>query len=156
MARRASLLDVPRPGVDDMTLLTKGDEKGITANLSERLKAKSIYTYIGQVLVVMNPFTWLDIYSEAAAKRYARVSRLDVAPHIFAIAEAAYRAMTEEEESQCIIISGESGAGRVPSVQAISMPQMKWNVRAERRKHPRLSRIIWRWRRRVTRPRWTG
>lgn len=114
-----SQLDAPRPGVDDMTLLPKADEKGITTNLQERLKARCIYTYIGQVLVAMNPFTWLDLYSADDAKRYLRVSRLDVPPHIFAIAEAAFRAMADEEESQCIIISGESGAGKTEASKQI-------------------------------------
>ena len=43
------------PGVDDMVLLTNAEVKGITANLKQRLQADIIYTFIGQVLVVVNP-----------------------------------------------------------------------------------------------------
>ena len=113
-AAAESHLDVFRPGLDDMTLLSSPTPNGIRDNLKERLGKKVIYTYIGQVLVAMNPFTWLNLYDAADARRYMRQSRLDVPPHVFAIAEAAFRAMTDEEESQCVIISGESGAGATP------------------------------------------
>jgi len=102
-----------------MTLLTKPTPQGIRDNLKERLEAECIYTYIGNVLVAANPFTWLQIYSSEDAKRYMRQSRLDVPPHVFAVAEAAFRAMTEEEDSQCVIISGESGAGKTEASKHI-------------------------------------
>ena len=97
--------EAPRPRRHD-ALLTKPTPQGIRDNLKERLEAECIYTYIGNVLVAANPFTWLQIYSADDAKRYMRQSRLDVPPHVFAVAEAAFRAMTEEEDSQCVIISG--------------------------------------------------
>ena len=116
---KRSGLDKKRPGLDDMTLLTKPTPQGIRDNLKERLEAECIYTYIGNVLVAANPFTWLQIYSSEDAKRYMRQSRLDVPPHVFAVAEAAFRAMTEEEDSQCVIISGESGAGKTEASKHI-------------------------------------
>ena len=116
---KRSGLDKKRPGLDDMTLLTKPTPQGIRDNLKERLEAECIYTYIGNVLVAANPFTWLQIYSSEDAKRYMRQPRLDVPPHVFAVAEAAFRAMTEEVDSQCVIISGESGAGKTEASKHI-------------------------------------
>ena len=123
--RSASHLDVFRPGLDDMTLLSSPTPNGIRDNLKERLEKKCIYTYIGQVLVAVNPFTWLELYSAEDARRYMRHSRLDVPPHVFAIAETAFRAMTEEEESQCVIISGESGAGKTEASKHIQVSDLE-------------------------------
>ena len=109
-----------------MTLLTKPTPQGIRDNLKERLEAECIYTYIGNVLVAANPFTWLQIYSSDDAKRYMRQSRLDVPPHVFEVAEAAFRAMTEEEDSQCVIISGESGAGKTEASKHIQVGDSAW------------------------------
>ena len=58
---KRSGLDKKRPGLDDMTLLTKPTPQGIRDNLKERLEAECIYTYIGNVLVAANPFTWPSI-----------------------------------------------------------------------------------------------
>lgn len=94
-----------------MVLLQDTKDTGIVANLKTRLKAEQIYSNIGHVLVVCNPYKWLPIYEEPVMKQYVHQQRVDVTPHIFATAEAAYRSMTTEEDNQCVIISGESGAG---------------------------------------------
>ena len=106
-------------GIEDMVLLPKVTEDGVVQNLETRLSAGCLYTNIGHVLVAANPYKWLDIYSEASIKKYVQQQRVDVAPHIFATAECAYRAMVTEEESQCVIISGESGAGKTEASKQI-------------------------------------
>ena len=106
-------------GVEDMVLLQDIRDAGIMENLKARLQAEHIYTYIGHVLVVCNPYKWLNIYDPAIMKSYVHQSRIDVPPHIFATAEAAYRSMVTEEDSQCIIISGESGAGKTEASKQI-------------------------------------
>ena len=91
----------------------------ILANLKERHSADKIYSFIGHVLVVMNPYKWLPIYGVETMKAYTMRSRVDVEPHIFAVAEAAFRTMMIEEEPQCVIISGESGAGKTEASKQI-------------------------------------
>ena len=67
---------------------------------------------IGNVLVVCNPYKWLSIYEESVMTKYIMQQRVDMPPHVFATAEAAFRNMITEEDNQCVIISGESGAGK--------------------------------------------
>jgi myosin-1 len=106
-------------GVEDMVLIPDARDTGITENLRIRLAASEIYTYIGPVLIACNPYKWLDIYNEAHVKKYILQQRTDVPPHVFSTAEAAYRGMLTEEECQCIIVSGESGAGKTEASKQI-------------------------------------
>lgn len=108
-------------GAEDMVMLTQAhlNNAGVADNLRIRLKADQIYTYIGPVLVVVNPFKWLQIYGDEFVQSYRSKNRVDVPPHVFAVAEAAYRTMVQEEENQCVIISGESGAGKTEASKQI-------------------------------------
>ena len=107
-------------GQDDMVLLRDTSEVGIEDNLRARHAADCIYTSIGHVLCVVNPYKWITgIYEPAMMRSYEGKSRLDVPPHIFGTAEAAYRTMVQEEEPQCVIISGESGAGKTEASKQI-------------------------------------
>ena len=106
-------------GCEDMVLLTNSTEAGIVENLTTRLSASELYTNIGHVLVACNPYKWIHIYGEDYVRKYQHQQRVDVAPHVFATAEAAYRTLVTEEDSQCIIISGESGAGKTEASKQI-------------------------------------
>jgi myosin heavy subunit len=108
----AALFDAATVGCDDMILLPSPSEKTITENLQMRHKRDIIYSYIGQVLVSVNPFKQLKIYTPETITQYSNKASHENPPHTYALAETAYRTMRNEEENQCVIISGESGAGQ--------------------------------------------
>lgn len=106
-------------GVSDLTLLTKITDEAINDNLHKRFENSTIYTYIGHVLISVNPFEDLGIYTVEAMNKYKGRNRLEVPPHVFAIAETMYYHLKSYSENQCVIISGESGAGKTEAAKRI-------------------------------------
>lgn len=66
-------------------------EDVITEQLQKRFESNQIYTYIGDILVAVNPFTNLGLYTRQHQKRYVGKSRFENPPHIFAVADAAHQ-----------------------------------------------------------------
>ena len=106
-------------GVSDLTLLSTISDESINENLHKRFENGIIYTYIGQVLISVNPFRDLGIYTQEVIDSYKNTNRLEVPPHVYAIAESMYHNMVAYSESQCVIISGESGAGKTEAAKRI-------------------------------------
>uniref|UniRef100_A0A671NE51 Unconventional myosin-Ic-like n=1 Tax=Sinocyclocheilus anshuiensis TaxID=1608454 RepID=A0A671NE51_9TELE len=109
-----------RVGMQDFVLLENHtSEVAFIENLRKRFKENLIYTYIGSVLVSMNPYKDLEIYTKQHMDRYRGVNFYEVSPHIYAVADNAYRSMRTERRDQCILISGESGAGKTEASKKV-------------------------------------
>ncbi|XP_039211219.1 myosin-IIIb [Crotalus tigris] len=104
---------------DDLVNLEILDEDTIIYQLKKRYGDLQIYTYVGDILIALNPFQNLSVYSPQFSKLYHGVKRSSNPPHIFATADAAYQGMITFNKDQCIIISGESGAGKTESAHLI-------------------------------------
>ncbi|KAF7281466.1 hypothetical protein GWI33_004713 [Rhynchophorus ferrugineus] len=106
-------------GVDDMINLGDLQEYAILRNLHKRYRDKEIYTYTGSMLVAINPYEFLPIYTNNLINEY-RGKRFDeMPPHIFAVGDNSYTDMKKTKKDQCIVISGESGAGKTESTKLI-------------------------------------
>eukprot|EP00456_Euglypha_rotunda_P045580 TRINITY_DN3612_c0_g1_i18.p1 TRINITY_DN3612_c0_g1~~TRINITY_DN3612_c0_g1_i18.p1 ORF type:complete len:242 (-),score=53.64 TRINITY_DN3612_c0_g1_i18:27-752(-) len=101
-------------GLPDFCMLddVKVNEQGFMANLKLRFEKKQIYTYIGEQLVAMNPFTPMDLYDKKTLALYKNKYMYEVQPHIFALADDTFRALMQTRRDQCVIVTGESGAGK--------------------------------------------
>ncbi|CAG2104686.1 unnamed protein product [Medioppia subpectinata] len=106
-------------GVEDMISLGDLHEAGILRNLLIRYNENVIYTYTGSILVAVNPYQILPIYTVEQIKLYRDRKIGELPPHIFAIGDNAYSNMKRYRQDQCIIISGESGAGKTESTKLI-------------------------------------
>ncbi|XP_056375304.1 myosin-IIIa isoform X2 [Hyla sarda] len=98
--------------VDDLATLEVLDENTVTDQLQKRYNRDQIYTYVGDILIAVNPFRSLDLYSSQHSETYASAKRTSNPPHIFGVADIAYQSMVTYNSDQCIVISGESGAGK--------------------------------------------
>uniref|UniRef100_A0AC35TWY3 Myosin motor domain-containing protein n=1 Tax=Rhabditophanes sp. KR3021 TaxID=114890 RepID=A0AC35TWY3_9BILA len=100
----------------DLCMLPELTEQALLDNLRDRFVSKHIYTYIGPILVAVNPFSFFPIYNPKYARMFCGSKRsATMPPHIFAIADITYHNMLRVKESQCVVISGESGSGKTES-----------------------------------------
>ncbi|XP_041878673.1 unconventional myosin-IXa isoform X10 [Corvus kubaryi] len=115
MVERGFLPQPPQKDYDDLCGLPDLNEKTLLENLRNRFKQEKIYTYVGSILIVINPFKFLPIYNPKYVKMYDNHQLGKLEPHIYAVADVAYHAMLQRKKNQCIVISGESGSGKTQS-----------------------------------------
>ncbi|MPC21470.1 Unconventional myosin-IXa [Portunus trituberculatus] len=96
----------------DLCQLPNLTEQTLLENLRARFQRGYIYTYVGSILISVNPFKYYPIYNPKYVKLYQNHRLGELPPHIFAIADAAYHSMLKQKCNQCIVISGESGSGK--------------------------------------------
>ncbi|RZB45310.1 Myosin-11 isoform B [Glycine soja] len=113
-------MEAPPGGVDDMTKLSYLHEPGVLQNLKARYELNEIYTYTGNILIAINPFQRLPhIYGAHMMQQYKGAPFGELSPHVFAVADVAYRAMINEKKSNSILVSGESGAGKTETTKML-------------------------------------
>ncbi|RXG68939.1 Unconventional myosin-IXa [Armadillidium vulgare] len=96
----------------DLCQLSDLNEQSLLENLRARFNRGHIYTYVGSILISVNPFKYYPIYNPKYVKLYQNHRLGELPPHIFAIADTAYHSMLKQRKNQCIVISGESGSGK--------------------------------------------
>uniref|UniRef100_A0A9J7YPD9 Myosin X, like 1 n=1 Tax=Cyprinus carpio carpio TaxID=630221 RepID=A0A9J7YPD9_CYPCA len=107
-------------GVEDMSALAELHEAAIMHNLHQRYQKDNIYTNIGSILAAVNPYKQIrGLYDLSAVELYSQHHLGELPPHIFAIANECYRCLWKRHDSQCVLISGESGAGKTESTKLL-------------------------------------
>merc|ERR1711910_27176 len=104
---------------EDMVNLTFLNDASVFWNLKTRYQAKMIHTYSGLFVVVVNPYKRYPIYTHRVCKIYLGKRRNEVPPHLWAIAETAYRNMLQNKKDNAMLITGESGAGKTENTKKV-------------------------------------
>ncbi|KAI1003553.1 Myosin type-2 heavy chain 1 [Podosphaera aphanis] len=132
---------------DDMAELTHLNEASVVHNLHMRYQADLIYTYSGLFLVAVNPYCPLPIYSNEYINMYKGQEREETKPHIYAMADEAFRNLVDEGENQSILVTGESGAGKTENTKKIiqylaAVAHSESPTRIKNQQHSNLSQQI--------------
>ncbi|CAB1098436.1 unnamed protein product [Ectocarpus sp. CCAP 1310/34] len=104
---------------EDLNQLDDYNKATIAAHLHKRFKVQRPYTSLGNIVVAVNPFEWLDLYDDDLGLAYQEPGRRDLPAHIYKSTAAAYRALLEGQEDQSILISGVSGAGKTETAKLL-------------------------------------
>merc|ERR1719481_378741 len=104
---------------EDMVNLTFLNDASVFWNLKTRYQAKLIHTYSGLFVVVVNPYKRYPLYTHRVCKIYLGKRRNEVPPHLWAIAECAYRNMLQNKKDNAMLITGESGAGKTENTKKV-------------------------------------
>ncbi|XP_020292574.1 neither inactivation nor afterpotential protein C isoform X2 [Pseudomyrmex gracilis] len=101
---------------EDLAALDVLSEDEILDQLRERLQRGDYHTFVGDVLLILNPNEEHDIYGAYHHNKYQCKSRSDNAPHIYSVADSAYQDVMHNEEPQHILLAGESNSGKTTNM----------------------------------------
>lgn len=91
--------------MQDMTTLSYLNEPGVLWNLKARYQLDGIYTYTGSILIAVNPFASLPLlYGKHMMEQYKGRPLGELSPHVYAIADAAFKQMRKDNKSQSILV----------------------------------------------------
>eukprot|EP00039_Didymoeca_costata_P021881 m.3158 g.3158 ORF g.3158 m.3158 type:complete len:1082 (-) comp2700_c0_seq1:73-3318(-) len=103
----------------DLAKIGQLDENTILTTLQKRYAEGNIYTYVGDIILAVNPFEQLPLYTKEMKTKYTRGLRDEKPPHIFQLAYNSYENMLRDKKNQSFVICGESGAGKSESTKVI-------------------------------------
>ncbi|XP_013358884.1 PREDICTED: unconventional myosin-XVIIIa isoform X3 [Chinchilla lanigera] len=103
--------------LEDLASLVYLNEPSVLHTLRQRYGASLLHTYAGPSLLVLSPRGAPSVYSEKVMHMFKGCRREDMAPHIYAVAQTAYRAMLMSRQDQSIVLLGSSGSGKTTSCQ---------------------------------------
>ena len=109
------------PGVSELSSLKSAEDSALLANTQERYDAGHIYTRSGRLLLAVNPYRKLPIYTDSILNQYksSLQPQVELPPHVYAVASSAHLGMMQNSKSQSVIISGESGAGKTETAKIL-------------------------------------
>ncbi|XP_075627965.1 unconventional myosin-XVIIIa isoform X6 [Balearica regulorum gibbericeps] len=103
--------------VEDLASLLYLNESSVLHTLRQRYGGNLLHTYAGPTMVIINPLSSPSMYSEKVMHMFKGCRREDTSPHIYAVAQAAYRSMLMSRQDQAIVLLGASGSGKTTNCQ---------------------------------------
>ncbi|XP_056299476.1 unconventional myosin-XVIIIa-like isoform X7 [Pseudoliparis swirei] len=105
--------------VEDLASLQYLNESSVMHSLRQRYGGNLVHTHAGPNMVVVNPISAPSMYSEKVMQMFKGCRREDTAPHIYSMAQAAYRNLLTTRQDQSIVLLGKSGSGKTTNCQHI-------------------------------------
>ncbi|KAI3634227.1 hypothetical protein MIR68_007831 [Amoeboaphelidium protococcarum] len=103
----------------DLTYIENVTDGSVADALVSRFNHNQIYTSVGDLVISLNPFKELPIYDKEYMEKYMGKNVHSLPPHIYQIADSAYKSMRDRAQDQCVLISGVSGAGKTEASKII-------------------------------------
>lgn len=106
-------------GTWDSVLLENLSEDSFINNIHQRYKRDHIYTYIGTSVVALNPYHHISEHSLENIRNYGDKGIFQLPPHIYGLTNLAYQSLKDQSEDQCVLLTGEGGAGKTETFKMI-------------------------------------